>query len=255
MCAGVGQYVIFFWIPSYYNSHFGVDVEQSATLSISPWVFTIIFTLGAGYMADKIVNKGLMKLIHVRKLFQSIAGIGGAVCFLGLSYNEHAVCLAAYTQSRLLNRAQLSCCIPSRCLICHIACFFWHCGSTFVMLKRLLCNIWWQSFPCGLGIPVFTVLNFRLIWRDNGGFIECTHYLKIIYFLLQGSHGALVSMFIVTITMSLSAFGVAGADCSPMVMSWCTYIVKNIGLLYMWFVLQSFCWISCASQEILIAIT
>jgi hypothetical protein len=35
--AGVGHYVCLSWLPTYYNQEFGVDVQQSALLSVLPW--------------------------------------------------------------------------------------------------------------------------------------------------------------------------------------------------------------------------
>lgn len=34
---GVGHYVCLSWLPTYYNQEFGVDVQQSALLSVLPW--------------------------------------------------------------------------------------------------------------------------------------------------------------------------------------------------------------------------
>jgi hypothetical protein len=34
---GVGHYVCLSWLPTYYNQEFGVDVQQSAFLSVLPW--------------------------------------------------------------------------------------------------------------------------------------------------------------------------------------------------------------------------
>jgi hypothetical protein len=33
----VGHYVCLSWLPTYYNQEFGVDVQQSALLSVLPW--------------------------------------------------------------------------------------------------------------------------------------------------------------------------------------------------------------------------
>ena len=81
MMAGVGQWVAFFWQPSYYVQVYGKTLEEASLFCILPWVASAICTNLAGWAADALINSKRMSLTAVRKLMASLASIGPA-CFL-----------------------------------------------------------------------------------------------------------------------------------------------------------------------------
>lgn len=84
--AGVMHFLVFLWIPSYYNENYGVDVRQSALLSILPWCCAIVATISAGALADALCTREVLPLTHVRKLMQGIGSFGPAGCLFYLAW-------------------------------------------------------------------------------------------------------------------------------------------------------------------------
>lgn len=78
--------LVFLWIPSYFYGNFGVDMRQSAYLSLAPWCCAIVATLAAGLAADALHNRGVMELTNVRRLMQGIGSIGPAGCLFYLAW-------------------------------------------------------------------------------------------------------------------------------------------------------------------------
>lgn len=78
--------LVFLWIPSYFNGNFGVDMRQSALLSLAPWTCAIVASVGAGIAADALHNRGLLQLTNVRKLMQGIGSFGPAGCLFYLAW-------------------------------------------------------------------------------------------------------------------------------------------------------------------------
>ena len=78
--------LVFLWIPSYFNGNFGVDMRQSAYLSLAPWCCAIVATVGAGIAADALHNQGLMHLTNIRKMMQGIGSIGPSGCLFYLAW-------------------------------------------------------------------------------------------------------------------------------------------------------------------------
>jgi ACS family sodium-dependent inorganic phosphate cotransporter len=84
--AGVGYYVTLSWLPTYYNQAFGVDVQQSALLSVLPWCMTILASTSAGWIADHLASSGRLSLTRTRKVMQVIGSAGPAMCLLYLAH-------------------------------------------------------------------------------------------------------------------------------------------------------------------------
>ena len=100
--AGVGQWMAFFWQPSYYVQVYGKTLEEASLLCILPWAASAVCTNLAGWAADALINSERMSLTAVRKLMASLASLGPA-CFLlllacgmvGLSCLITMVCTAS----------------------------------------------------------------------------------------------------------------------------------------------------------------
>ena len=86
-----GLYNLLSWTPTFYAEEYGLNVKESAFLSVFPSIAGAICGLSAGYLADKIIssidsNDDLDAIrTDVRKAFQGIALLGPAACLLTLS--------------------------------------------------------------------------------------------------------------------------------------------------------------------------
>jgi len=83
--AGVGHYVCLSWLPTYYNQEFGVDVQQSALLSVLPWLITVVASSSSGWIADYLSNSRTLSMTNARKLLQVTGSLGPAACLLYLA--------------------------------------------------------------------------------------------------------------------------------------------------------------------------
>jgi ACS family sodium-dependent inorganic phosphate cotransporter len=78
--------------PTFYAEQYGLNVKESAFLSILPSVAGAIGGLLAGYTADKILasfaeDGDIEKTTLVRKSFQALSLFGPAACLLTLAYH------------------------------------------------------------------------------------------------------------------------------------------------------------------------
>lgn len=80
------HFLVFLWIPTYYNQNYGVDVKESALLSIFPWCCAIVATMTAGAVADVLNSREVLPLTQVRKLMQGIGSFGPAGCLFYLAW-------------------------------------------------------------------------------------------------------------------------------------------------------------------------
>lgn len=82
---GVCYNVAMSWLPAYYNSQFGVDVRQSAHMSVMPFAVMAVTTNLSGWIADGLVNSGCASTTKARKLMQSVGTSVPAICLLHLA--------------------------------------------------------------------------------------------------------------------------------------------------------------------------
>ncbi|EFN59932.1 hypothetical protein CHLNCDRAFT_18155 [Chlorella variabilis] len=86
----VGNVLAFSWLPTFYNQVYGVDVAASAAYSVLPFVVTVVATNAGGWIADGLVNNGVLDKTTTRKLMQGIASLGPAVCLVKLAADQGA---------------------------------------------------------------------------------------------------------------------------------------------------------------------
>lgn len=67
---------------------YGVDVAGSAAYSVLPFVVTVLATNAGGWIADGLVNNGMLGKTATRKLMQGIASLGPAACLLKLAADQ-----------------------------------------------------------------------------------------------------------------------------------------------------------------------
>jgi ACS family sodium-dependent inorganic phosphate cotransporter len=87
-----GLYNNLSWAPTFYAEQYGLNVKESAFLSVLPSIAGAIFGLIAGYAADKVIegfteDENVEKRTLVRKTFQGMALLGPAACLLTLAYH------------------------------------------------------------------------------------------------------------------------------------------------------------------------
>lgn len=100
MChVGVMHFLVFLWIPSYYNQNYGIDLKESATLSVFPWCCAIVATMIAGAVADALNSREVLSLTQVRKVMQGIGSFGPAGCLFYLAWLDKVstACLGTQT--------------------------------------------------------------------------------------------------------------------------------------------------------------
>lgn len=85
---GVGHFVSLSWLPTYYFQEFDVNIEQSAWLSLVPWLMTVLVSSSSGFIADGLVNNRVMSLTATRKLLQTLGTVGPAACLLYLASGD-----------------------------------------------------------------------------------------------------------------------------------------------------------------------
>lgn len=81
-CVTWGYFVLLSWLPTYFTKALGFPFEQSAFLSILPWLAMFISANIGGGIADNLIAKN-WSITRVRKLMQTIGFLGPAI-FLGL---------------------------------------------------------------------------------------------------------------------------------------------------------------------------
>ena len=86
---GVTYNIAMSWMPSYYNSAFGVDVKQSALMSVLPFAVMGLMTNAGGWIADGLVNYKILSTTWTRKLLQVLGTGTPAICLWYLSGAKH----------------------------------------------------------------------------------------------------------------------------------------------------------------------
>ncbi len=88
-----GLYNSLSWTPTFYNQQYGLNVKESAFLSVLPSIAGAICGLAAGALADKVIESMyngddediIEKKTKIRRAFQGIALLGPAVCLATLA--------------------------------------------------------------------------------------------------------------------------------------------------------------------------
>jgi ACS family sodium-dependent inorganic phosphate cotransporter len=68
------------WLPSYYNSAFGVNLKQSAMLSVLPFSVMAVTTNASGWIADALMNRKVFSTSKTRKLLHLVGTGTPALC-------------------------------------------------------------------------------------------------------------------------------------------------------------------------------
>lgn len=80
-----GLYNSLAWTPTFYSEQYGLNVRESAILSITPSIAGALGGVLAGFTADRLLSEGGWDRTTVRKIFQGISLLGSAACLLTLS--------------------------------------------------------------------------------------------------------------------------------------------------------------------------
>ncbi|MEC9248528.1 MAG: ACS family MFS transporter [Pseudomonadota bacterium] len=79
-CSNWGFYMLLAWLPSYFSATLKLDIVNAGIYSAAPWLTMFIVGNLGGFVADKLVGKGI-ELITVRKIMQITGLIGSGLCF------------------------------------------------------------------------------------------------------------------------------------------------------------------------------
>lgn len=82
---GMGHYIMLSWLPTFYHQAFGLGVSESATLSVLPWLATVVVSSSSGWLADWLTNEGHLDTTRTRKAMQTVGAVAPAVCLLALA--------------------------------------------------------------------------------------------------------------------------------------------------------------------------
>lgn len=104
---GIGSGLSFSWLPTYFSEQYGVGSDAAAYLCLIPFAVTVVTTNCAGWIADNLVNNNKMNRTQTRKLMQSIASFGPAVCLLQLASESHLTYVNVEPNSHLTDAVVL----------------------------------------------------------------------------------------------------------------------------------------------------
>lgn len=114
-CHNWGTFILLTWMPTYYNQVLKFNLTESGLLCVLPWLTMAVFANIGGWIADKLVSKGL-SITAVRKIMQSIGFLGPAFFLTQLSHVRTpamaVLCMAcsqgsdAFSQSGLYSNHQ-----------------------------------------------------------------------------------------------------------------------------------------------------
>ena len=79
-------YLMLTELPSYLKVAVGMSGKDAAYASALPYLFMLIFSIGAGAASDKLIASGTLSVVGTRKLMVSIALVGSAFCFLAAGF-------------------------------------------------------------------------------------------------------------------------------------------------------------------------
>lgn len=79
-----GFFVLLNWIPTYF-SQLGLNVKNSALLSVAPWCMMAVSSSGSGVLADACIQYEVLSRRQVRWLAQTIAFVGPAAMLICIS--------------------------------------------------------------------------------------------------------------------------------------------------------------------------
>jgi len=103
-CAfGVVYQISMGWLPTYYNQQFGVNVRDSAWLSVLPFICMATTTNASGWIADGLVNSGVTSTTTARKILQGFGTAVPALCLWFLSVHRSQKMLAVGTALTMLS--------------------------------------------------------------------------------------------------------------------------------------------------------
>lgn len=83
-CFNWSYYTLLAWLPSYFDLALGLDVSQSSSLTLIPYLSMVVMTAFVGPTADGLIARG-WSITSVRKLCQAVSLLGPCGCMLALS--------------------------------------------------------------------------------------------------------------------------------------------------------------------------
>jgi ACS family sodium-dependent inorganic phosphate cotransporter len=107
-CANWSLYMLLAWLPSYFQSTFGVNIANAGALSMAPWLVAFVAANLAAIVAERLLRSG-WTATRVRKLMQCGGLIGTALFLLVLA---DVATLKAGVLLMCCATGFLACCLP-----------------------------------------------------------------------------------------------------------------------------------------------
>ena len=79
------------WLPTYFTYQYGYDTSSAATASLAPFVGGAIVANLAGNAADELTTREILSLTDARRLFQTLALVGPAMCLILLALGGSSI--------------------------------------------------------------------------------------------------------------------------------------------------------------------
>ncbi|CAG5136811.1 unnamed protein product, partial [Candidula unifasciata] len=80
LCNNYVNYTLLTSLPIFMKESLNFDIKQNGALSALPYLCQFVASLGVGYMADLLLERGFLTTKSVRKSFQCFSFVGTAVC-------------------------------------------------------------------------------------------------------------------------------------------------------------------------------
>ncbi|CAG5125167.1 unnamed protein product, partial [Candidula unifasciata] len=80
LCNNYVTYTLLTSLPIFMKESLNFDIKQNGALSALPYLCQFVASLGVGYMADLLLERGFLTTKSVRKSFQCFSFVGTAVC-------------------------------------------------------------------------------------------------------------------------------------------------------------------------------
>ena len=99
-CQSWGMIGLLSWLPTYYSDRFHVPLSALSQFTVLPYFLQMVVSIGAGYLADYLINSDRMPKLLVRQVFQIVGMLGPALC---LAYCAYIPTLTAGSAYKIIN--------------------------------------------------------------------------------------------------------------------------------------------------------
>jgi len=81
-----GFYVLLSFTPTYFEKHLAFDFQASGFLTVLPYLTMALIAPPAGFLADKLIQKGIASATVLRKVFVGVGFFGAAMMLIAINF-------------------------------------------------------------------------------------------------------------------------------------------------------------------------